>query len=180
MGERRHTEWDARRDNPTKDFEGSAHARVRRAEPEWRDVHYHIFGLAGARDVDYNRQLIKVLQESVGETNQNMLELANRTEHALGMMTDVTEHLANMEEYLKQHHEWIVTHFDHMEITDNALQKFDLLLSMMLEDRLGVVVCIQDIIENSYAFRRGIQALLQGKLTIDMVPPTMINAQLWR
>ena len=103
----------------------------------------------------------------MGETNQNMLELANRTEQALGMMTDVTRHLANMEQYLKPHH---------MEITDDALQTFDLLLSMMLEDRLGAVVYIKDLIDKSYAFRRGIQASLQGKLTIDMVPSTMINA----
>ena len=157
-------------------FEGSSPIRTKRSEPELRDVHYHIFGLAGAGDVDYNRQLIKVLQESVGETNQNMLELANHTEQALGMMTDVMTHLANMEQYLKQHHEWIVTHFNHMEITDDALQTFDLLLSMMLEDRLGAVVYIKDLIDKSYAFRRGIQASLQGKLTIDMVPSTMINA----
>ena len=85
-----------------------------------------------------------MLQESAGETNRNMLELANHTEQALGMMTGVTKHLADMEQYLKQHHKWIVTHFNYMEITDDALQTFDLLLSMMLEDRLGAVVYIQD------------------------------------
>ena len=180
VGERRQTEWNARRDNPTTDFEGSSPVRKRRSEPELRDLHYHIFGLAGAGDVDYKRQLIKVLQESVGETNQDMLELANRTEKAPGMMTEVTKHLANMEQYLKQHHEWIVTHFNYMEITDNALQTFDLLLSVMLEDRLGAVAYIQDLIDKSYAFRRGIQALLQGKLTIDMVLPTMIIELLWK
>ena len=63
-----------------------------------------------------------------------------------------------------------------MEVADDALQTFDLLLSMMLEDRLGAVVYIQDLIDKSYAFRRGIQALLQGKLTIDWIPSAMINA----
>ena len=73
VGDRRQTEWDARRDNPAHDFEGSSPTRTNRSEPELRDVHYHIFDLAGAGDVDYNRQLIKVLQESAGETNRNML-----------------------------------------------------------------------------------------------------------
>ena len=125
VGDRRQTEWDTGRDNPVRDLEGSSTPRTKRSEPELHDVHYHIFGLAGAGDVDYNRQLIKVLQESAGETNQNMLELANRTEQALGMMTDVTNHLAGMEQYLKQLHEWIVSHFNQMEITDDALQTFD-------------------------------------------------------
>ena len=43
---------------------GDRRDRSKREEPELRDVQYHIFGIAGAGDVDYNRQLIKVLQES--------------------------------------------------------------------------------------------------------------------
>ena len=58
VGDRRETEWDARRDNPTQDFEGSSPTLTKHGEPELHDVHYHIFGLAGAGDVDYNRQLI--------------------------------------------------------------------------------------------------------------------------
>ena len=91
-------------------------------------------------------------------------------------MTGVNEPLATMEEYLKQHHKWIVKHFNYMEIADDALQTFNLLMTMMLENRLGAVVYIQDLIDKSYAYRRGVQALLQGKLTIDLVPPTMIKA----
>ena len=175
MGNRRQTKWEEHRNNPTYDYD---YSRMRRVtdEPDLRDVHYHIFGLAGAGDLDCNRQLIKVLQESTGETNRNMLELANRTEQALQMMTGVTEHLVTMEEHLKQHHEWIVRHFNYMEIADDALQTFDLLMTMILEDRLGAVVYIHDLIDKSYAYRHGVQALLQGKLTIDLVPPTMIKA----
>ena len=175
MGNRRQTKWEEHRNNPTYDYD---YSRMRRVtdEPDLRDVHYHIFGLAGAGDLDCNRQLIKVLQESTGETHRNMLELANRTEQALQMMTGVTEHLVTMEEHLKQHHEWIVRHFNYMEIADDALQTFDLLMTMILEDRLGAVVYIHDLIDKSYAYRHGVQALLQGKLTIDLVPPTMIKA----
>ena len=123
-------------------------AHAKRGEPELRDVHYHIFGIAGA----------------------------NQTEQALGMMTEVTNHLAGIEQYLKQHPEWIVTHFNYMEVADDTLQTFDLLLSMVLEDRLRAAVYIQDLIDKRYAFRRGIQALLQGKLTIDLIPPTLFYA----
>ena len=72
VGDRRQTEWDTQRYNPTPDFEGSSSPHIKRNEPELRDVHYHIFGLAGAGDVDYNPQLIKGWQKSAGETNRNM------------------------------------------------------------------------------------------------------------
>ena len=119
-------------------------------EPELRDVHYHVFGIAGASDVDYNRQLIKVLQESMGDANRDMVELANRTEQALQMMNGVTTHLAKMEKYMKKRHNWIVKHFNLMELMDDALELSSLLL--MLEDRLGAVVYIQDVVDKSYAF----------------------------
>ena len=92
------------------------------------------------------------------------------------MMNGVTTHLAKMEKYMKKCHDWIVKRFNLMELMDDALELSSLLLTMMLEDRLGAVVYIQDVVDKSYVFRRGVQALLQGKLTIDLVPPTMIKA----
>ena len=81
------------------DSKGGHHARWRREEkePELRDVHYHIFGIAGVGDVDYKRQLIKVLQESIRDMNQDVFDLANRTEEAMQMITSVTTHLAREE-----------------------------------------------------------------------------------
>ena len=65
--------------------------------------------------------------------------------------------------------------FNYLELTDDTLQLFDFLMTMMLEDRMGAVVYMQDLVDQSYAFRRGVQALLQGKLTIDLIPPTLIR-----
>ena len=75
--------------------------RRKRKEPELRDVHYHIFGITGAGDVHYNRQLIKVLQDTSRDMSRDMYELANRTDEAMGMITTVTTHLAEMEDYIK-------------------------------------------------------------------------------
>ena len=105
-----------------------------------------------------------------------MLELTNRTEEALQMMTGVTSNLAKLEEYMKQKHNWIEKHFNYMDLSDNALELFDLLLTMMLEYRLKAAVYIQDVVGRCYAFQQGVQALLQGKLTINLVPPMMIKA----
>ena len=104
-----------------------------------------------------------------------MYELANRTDEAMNMITSVTTHLASMEEYMKKKHNWVVDLINHLEITDDAMQLFDFLMTMMLEDRMGTVVYMQDLVDQSYAFRKGVQSLLQGKLTIDLVPPTLIK-----
>ena len=154
---------------------GDRRDRSKREEPELRDVQYHIFGIAGAGDVDYNRQLIKVLQESSSDMSKDMYELANRTEEAMNMISTVTTHVAQMEEYMKKKHNWVVKLINYLEITDDAMQLFDFLMTMMLEDRMGAVVYLQDLVDQSYAFRKGIQSLLQGKLTIDLVPPALIK-----
>ena len=154
---------------------GDRRDRSKREEPELRDVQYHIFGIAGAGDVDYNRQLIKVLQESSSDMSKDMYELANRTEEAMNMISTVTTHVAMMEEYMKKKHNWVVKLIKYLEITDDAMQLFDFLMTMMLEDRMGAVVYLQDLVDQSYAFRKGIQSLLQGKLTIDLVPPALIK-----
>ena len=92
------------RPSPTRQNAGDRQERSKREEPELRDVQYHIFGIAGAGDVDYNRQLIKVLQESSRDMSKDMYELANRTDEAMNMVTSVTTHLASMEEYMKKKH----------------------------------------------------------------------------
>ena len=74
--------------------EGDHQDRWKREEPELRDVHYHIFGIAGAGDGDYSRQLIKVLQDSSRDMSKDMYELANRMDEAMEMITTVTTHLA--------------------------------------------------------------------------------------
>ena len=151
LGSQRQTQWEVVRDLPPFEREERAYNRLKRETdlPELRDVHYHVFGIAGASDVTYNRQLIKVLQESMGETNQDMVELANRTEQTSQMMTGVTTHLAKMEAYMKRHHHWIVKHFNLMELTDDALELSSQLLTMMLEDRLGAVVYLQDMVDKA-------------------------------
>ena len=105
------------------------------------------------------------------DMSKDMYELANRADEAMEMITTVTTHLAEMKEYIKKRHNWVIEVVNYLELTDKALQLFDLLMTMMLEDRMGAVVYM----DKSYAFRRGVQALLQGKLTIDLVPPTLIK-----
>ena len=89
--------------------------------------------------------------------------------------TTVTTHLAEMEDYIKKRHNWVTKTVNYLELTDDALQLFDLLMTLILEDRMCAVVYMQDLVDQSYAFRSGVQALLQGKLTIDLVPPTLIK-----
>ena len=99
-GDKMSMEADMGEAGPTRQKTGDRRERSRREEPELRDVQYHIFGIAGAGDMDYNRQLIKVLQESSSDMSKDMYELANRTDEAMNMITSVTTHLASMEEWL--------------------------------------------------------------------------------
>ena len=82
-GDKLSTKADEERPSSPPQHEGDHQDRSKREEPEPRDVHYHIFGIAGAGDVDYNRQLIKVLQDSSRDMSRDMYELANRTDEAI-------------------------------------------------------------------------------------------------
>ena len=106
-----------------------------------------------------------------------MYELANRTDEAMEMITTVTTHLSEMEDNIKKRHNGVIEVVNYLELTDDALQLYDLLMIMMLEDRMEAVVYMQDLVDQSYAFRRGVQALLQGKITIDLVPPTLVSSE---
>ena len=139
-GDKLSAEADEERLSSTHRHEGDHQERSKREEPELRDVHYHIFGIAGAGDVNYNRQLIKVLQDSSRDMSKDMYKLANRTNDAMDMIMTVTTHLATMEEYMKKKHNWVVELVNYLELTDDAMQLFDLLMTMMLEDRMGAVV----------------------------------------
>ena len=63
------------------------------------------------------------------------------------MITTVTTHLAEMEEYIKKRHNWVIEVVNYLELTDDALELFNLLMTMMLEDRMGAVVYMQDLVD---------------------------------
>ena len=52
------------------------------------------------------------------------------------------------------------------------------LLPMVLEKDLGWVIYMQDLLTRSHAFRKGVQYLLRGQLSMDLVPPGVIKQAL--
>ena len=49
---------------------------------------------------------------------------------------------------------------------------------MVLEQELGWVIYLQDLLTRSQAFRKGVQYLLRGQLPMDLVPPGAIKQAL--
>ena len=67
-------------------------------------------------------------------------------------------------------HNWVVKLINYLEITDDAMQLFEFLMTMMLEDRMGAVVYLQDLVDQSYAFRKGIHSY-KGSLPLIWCRP---------
>ena len=47
-------------------------------------------------------------------------------------------------------------------------------MPMLIEDKLGIVVYYMDLLRRTLAFRTGTQNLLQGRLSMELVPPTAL------
>ena len=52
---------------------------------------------------------------------------------------------------------------------------YQTLLPMVLEEELGRVIYLQDLLTRTQAFRKGVQYLLRGQLAMDLVPPEALT-----
>ena len=50
-----------------------------------------------------------------------------------------------------------------------------MLLSIALEDKLGEILYVQSLIRQAFMFRKGIQHLTRGQLTMDLVPREYVS-----
>ena len=134
-------------------------------EEEIEDVtSYHVFGLGWTSDMKYNRQLIKVLNKAINDNQDDLYELVNRTDILLDQIKTFSEAVVDLElRYLGLKSSFEKT-FVSVRQAQEAAVLYQTLLPMVLEEEMGRVIYLQ-------AFHTGVQYLLRGQLSMDLVLP---------
>ena len=133
-------------------------------------VSYHLFGTAKASDVEYNRGMIDTIGRVVGEMNEDMADMNERAKETIKKYTQLARDLNVLSQDMHVHANWttnkIATHAAYL----NSLVMHQTYMPMLIEDKLGIVVYYLDLLRRTLAFRTGTQALLQGRLSMELVP----------
>ena len=129
---------------------------------------YHVFGLGWSSDVKYNRKLIKVL-------NKALYEFMNRTDIALDQIHTFAESVMVMESNFLSQSSSVEKTFMEVRQAQKAAVLYQTLLPMVLEEEMGRMIYLQDLLTRTQAFRKGVQYLLRGQLAMDLVPPEALT-----
>ena len=137
-------------------------------------VSYHLFGTAQASDVKYNRGMIDTINRVVGEMNEDMADMNERARTTLKIYTQLAKDLNILTEDVQAQSDWtrrkLSTHASYL----NSLVMHQTYMPMLIEDKLGIVVYYIDLLRRTLAFRTGTQNLLQGRLSMELVPPSAL------
>ena len=116
-------------------------------------------------DIKYNRELVEVLQQTSSGTLDELASLTNKTEMAIDradkLTWDLLQNVRNQNDTRQQVRK-LTREIDGMGVTLG-------MLSIALEDKLGEILYLQSLIRQAYVFRKGIQHLTRGQLTMDLV-----------
>ena len=128
-----------------------------------------------ASDIKYNRELIEVLQQTSSGTLDELACLTNRTELAIDradkLTWDLLQNVRNLnigQNDTRQQVKKPTREIDGMGVTLG-------MLPIALEDKLGEILYLQSLIRQAYVFRKGIQHLTRGQLTMDLVPREYVS-----
>ena len=123
-----------------------------------------------ASDVKYNRELIKVLQQSTGEALEDLAGLTNRTEAAIARADKLTMSLIHKVRTLNSGQNSTTLQIRRLAYEIDGLGVALNMLPIALEDKLGEILYLQSLIRQAFVFRKGIQHLTRGQLAMDLVP----------
>ena len=128
-----------------------------------------------ASDIKYNRELIEVLQQTSSGTLDELAGLTNRTEMAIDRADKLTWVLV---QNVKNHN---ICQNDTRRQVRKLSYEIDgmgvalIMLPIALEDKLGEILYLQSLIRQAFVFRKGIQHLTRGQLTMDLVPREYVS-----
>ena len=122
-----------------------------------------------ASDVKYNHELIKVKQQTLSKTLNELAGLTNRTEQAIEradqLTWDLLRNVRNL--YVGQNETRKQPKKLSYEVDGMAI--FQSMIPVVLEDKLGEILYLQSLIKQAFVFRKGIQHLTRGQLTMDLI-----------
>ena len=139
------------------------------------ELSYHLFGTARSKDVEYNRELIETLNTHVKAINKDLKDLSEYTEETFRSLDLLAMELEVFhEDFLAESH-YTRWKLDDLTIRMDTTATVQAMFPMVLEEKLGLVIYYLDLMRETEAFSRGVQYLLRGKLSVDLVPPDAIN-----
>ena len=145
-------------------------------EEEMEDItSYHVFGRGWISDVKYNRKLIKVLNMAVNDNQEVLYEFMNRTDIAIDQIYTFAESVINLESKFLGLKSSVEKTFMEVRQAQKAAVLYQALLLMVLEEEMGRVIYLQDLLTRTEAFQKEVQYLLRGQLAMDLVPPEALT-----
>ena len=99
----------------------------------------------------------------------------NRTDIALDQIHTLAESVMVMESYFLLLSSSVEKTFMEVRQAQKAAVLYQTLLPMVLEEEMGRVIYLQDLLTPTQAFRKGVQYLLHGQLAMDLVPPEALT-----
>ena len=164
--------WVKPRRNKLRNRQRYRREKEKEKEEEIEDItSYHVFGLGWSSDVKYNRKLIRVLNKAVDDNQEVLYEFMNRTDIALDQIHKFVDSVMVMEANFLSLSSSVEKTFIEVRQAQKTAVLYQTLLPMVLEEELGRVIYLQDLLMRTQAFRKGVQYLLRGQLAMDLVPP---------
>ena len=121
-------------------------------------------------DIKYNRELIDVIQKTSDGTLDDLANLTNRTEEAIERADMLTMDLLQNMRRLNIGQNTTNQQVRRLSYEIDGLGVALSMLPIALEEKLGEILYLQSLIRQAYVFRKGIQHLIRGQLTMDLVP----------
>ena len=127
-------------------------------------------------DIKYNCELIDVIQKTSDGTLDDLATLTNRTEEAIEradlLTMDLLQNIRRLnvgQNTTNQQVRRLSYEIDGQGVALN-------MLPIALEEKLGEILYLQSLIRQAYVFRKGIQHLIRGQLTMDLVPREYVSS----
>ena len=127
-------------------------------------------------DIKYNRELIDVIQKTSDGTLDDLATLTNRTEEAIEradlLTMDLLQNIRRLNIGQNTTNQQVRRLSYEVDGQGVALS----MLPIALEEKLGEILYLQSLIRQAYVFRKGIQHLIRGQLTMDLVPREYVSS----
>ena len=129
-----------------------------------------MFGLGWSSDVKYSRKMIKVMNKAIGDNQDDLNEFINRTEIIFDQIKDFSESVVKLEWNIRDMNYSMRKMFVDVRHAQKATVLYQNLLPVVLVEELGWGIYLRDLLTRIHAFRNGVQYLLRGQLSMDLVP----------
>ena len=116
------------------------------------------------------------MNKAINDNQEDLYELVNRTDIALDQIESFADAVVNLEMRYLGLESSVEKTFISVRQAQKAAVLYQALVPMVLEEEMGQVIYLQDLLTRTQAFRNGVQYLLRGQLSMDLVPPEAFNS----